>query len=72
MEILQEQMSRVDDEKIRRMREAQIEAAISDFERHMSKLDEAESKMEILMDTVAYGILYVKGKSDGKRLQENH
>ena len=59
MAVLEEQMSKVADEKIRRMRKAQMESAETDYQRHIKELKEAEERNDILTQDVAYGVLYI-------------
>ncbi len=57
--LLEEHLEKANDEKIRRMRQAQLDSAIADYERHMAELDKAEQQNDIQTQTVAYGMLYV-------------
>jgi hypothetical protein len=52
----------VEDEKIRRMRQKEIENAESDYARHIQDFDIAEKKADIEFEPVAYGILNVEKK----------
>ena len=58
--ILENQLARVDDPNIRRMRESQIAKAKVDYERHSKELDAAIVKADITAEPVAYGVLEVE------------
>lgn len=57
---LEEQLARADDEKLKRMRQSQIEGANADFDRRMSDLDAALDRADIVGKPVAYGVLEVE------------
>ena len=59
--ILESRRAQVNDPKIQRMRESQIASADVDYERRVKDLDESVRKADIRAETVAYGILEVKG-----------
>jgi len=63
MASLEERIEQADDEKIRRMRQSQIDRAKADYDRRNKEIDEAMSKVDIVAESVAYGILVVKNKS---------
>ena len=55
--LLRDQLEEAGDEKIARMRRAQIESAEADFARHMQELDIAVERADVVASLVAYGIL---------------
>ena len=61
--ILEEQIKQADDEKIRRMRQSQIDSAKADYDRRNEEIGEAMSKADIVAEAVAYGVLVVKNES---------
>ena len=60
---LQEQIDQATNEKIRRMRHSEKNAAESDYARRIQELDIAAERAEIVADPVAYGIIHVFGGS---------
>lgn len=67
MALLQEQLSQADDERIQRMRRAQITAAEADYARRVQELDVARERADVVADAIAYGWLQVKeGDLDGE------
>ena len=61
--LLREQLSSATDDKIRRMRQSQIDNAEADYTRRMQELDSAGEKADILARPVAFGVLQVsRGK----------
>jgi len=67
MALLQEQLSQADDERIQRMRRAQIAAAETDYARRIQELDIAQERADVVADAIAYGWLQVKeGDPDGE------
>jgi superfamily II DNA or RNA helicase len=60
MELLNEQLSEAEDEKIKRMRLSQIASAEGDYSRHMQELDNAVEKVDMTAQAVAFGIIYIK------------
>jgi len=58
--LLNDLLQRVEDEKIRRMRQKEIENAESDYARHIQDLDIAGRKADIEFEPVAYGIIKVE------------
>ena len=61
--ILEDQLTRVDDSNIRRMRESQIANAQVDYQRRIQELDDAIAKADITAEPVAYGILEVENSA---------
>lgn len=61
MALLNEQRKQADDEKIRRMRQSQIDRAEADYTRRMQELDSAMEKADIIAEPVAYGVLAIEG-----------
>ena len=59
MTLLEEQRDNVTESRIRRMREAQIDAAARDYQIHVDKLEKATKQADILAEVVAFGILVV-------------
>jgi hypothetical protein len=64
--LLQEQLSQSSNEKIQRMRRAQIASAEEDFARRMQDLDIAAERAEIRAEAVAYGVILVGDDTNGK------
>ena len=58
--LLQEQLEQTSEEKLQRMRQAQIDAAEADYERRIQGLDNAVERTDILAEPVAYGILTIE------------
>ena len=54
-----EQLNRVKDERIQRMRQAQIDNAEAEFQRRLEELTEAASKADIVANKVAFGVLKI-------------
>jgi hypothetical protein len=61
--LLKDQLNQATDEKIRRMRQSQIDSAEADYARRIQELDIAMERADITAQPVAYGILIV-GDSD--------
>jgi ERCC4-related helicase len=59
MTLLEEQRDNVTESRIRRMREAQIDAAARDYQVHVDKLEHATKQADILAEVVAFGVLVV-------------
>lgn len=57
--LLNDQLSSVADERIRRMRLSQIQAAEDDYDRRLGELRQAETTADIIHSTVAFGILEI-------------
>lgn len=62
MAILQEQLTTADNDKIRRMRQSQIDSAEADFGRHLAELERADRLVDIHAQPVAYGVMVVEGR----------
>ncbi len=60
--LLEEQRDLAAEERIRRMRESQIDTARLDFERRAADLTEATSRADIVAEAVAFGALIVGGE----------
>ena len=60
MALLEEQLEQASDEKIRRMRQSQIDSAEADYARRIKELDSAMEKADIIFEAVAYGVLKIK------------
>ena len=58
--LLEEQLEQAGDEKIRRMRQSQIDSAEADYARRIKELDSAMEKADIIFEAVAYGVLNIK------------
>ena len=61
---LEDIIGKVQNEKVLRMRRAQLEAAQADFERRMRELDEAKDKADIDFEPVAYGLIHITGGTE--------
>lgn len=46
--------------RIRRMREAQIDAATRDYQQHVEQLEQASKQADILAEAVAFGVLEIR------------
>jgi hypothetical protein len=57
--LLEEQRDQANDERIRRMRESQIDTARLDFERRSSELADAPARADIVAEAIAFGVLAV-------------
>lgn len=62
MSQLQTQFAQAREESIKRMRQSQIMNAESDFNRRMNKLNASAQRADISTQTVAFGVIVVKGK----------
>lgn len=58
--LLKDQLSQAKDEKIRRMRQAQIDAAEADYARRIQELDIAMERADITAQPVAYGLIHIE------------
>ena len=58
--LLQEQLEQTSEEKLQRMRQAQIDAAEADYERRIQDLDNAVERADIIAEPVAHGVLTVE------------
>lgn len=61
--LLEEQLGQATNEKIQKMRQAQITAAEADYARRIQELDIAMERADIIASPVAYGILHVLGET---------
>ena len=59
--LLEEQLERAEDERLKRMRRSQITAAIADYARHQEQLKNASKRADIIAEPVAYGVLNISG-----------
>ncbi len=59
--LLEEQLGQASNDKIRRMRQAQIAAAEADYARRIQELDIAMERADITAQPVAYGVIQVDG-----------
>ena len=57
--MLEEKLTQATDEKIRRMRQGQLNNAQSDYERHLVELEAAIQRADLNSDPVAYGVVVV-------------
>lgn len=60
--LLEEQLNQATNEKIQKMRQAQIDAAEADYARHLQALDIAAERVDIQAEPVAYGVMQVFGE----------
>jgi ATP-dependent helicase HepA len=61
--LLSEQLNRSTNDKIRRMHQAQIDAAEEDYNRRVRELNNAAKMADITAQPVAYGVLQVEGEN---------
>jgi len=66
LSLLKEQLSQANDEKIRRMRQAQIDAAEADYARRIQGLDISIERADIIAEPVVYGKIEIFRDSYGK------
>jgi hypothetical protein len=64
LSILEEQRDHAFDERIRRMRDSQIETAISDFERRVDELEKSSRRGDIITEVVVFGVLVVEKENE--------
>ena len=57
--LLEEQLRQASNEKIQKMRRAQIDSAEADYARRIQELDIAKERADVTADPVAYGVLHV-------------
>jgi len=57
--LLEEQLMQANDEKIRKMRQSQVNAAEADYARRIQDLDIAMERADITAEAVAYGVLHI-------------
>ncbi len=62
MALLEEQLQAANNEKIRRMRKAQIDNAIADYQRRLSELNDSTTRVDVRFQPIAYGVLCIEGK----------
>ncbi len=60
MALLNEQLERANDDKIRRMRQSQIDAAAADYARRVQQIEIAAERADITSGQVAFGYIYVE------------
>jgi len=58
--LLEEQRDQANDERIRRMRESQIDTARLDFERRSSELTDAPARADVVAEAIAFGVLVIE------------
>jgi len=59
--LLKDQLAQAADEKIRRMRQSQIDTAEADYVRRIQELDIAMERVDITAQPVAYGVIHIDG-----------
>jgi len=59
--LLEEQLGQASNDKIRRMRHAQIAAAEADYARRIQELDIAMERADVTAQPVAYGVIHIDG-----------
>jgi len=59
--LLKDQLNQATDEKIRRMRQSQIDSAEMDYARRIQELDIAIERADITAQLVAYGVIHIDG-----------
>jgi hypothetical protein len=59
--LLEEQLDQATNEKIQKMRQAQISAAEADYGRRIQDLDIAMERADVIAEPVAYGVIHVYG-----------
>lgn len=64
--LINDQLTKTTDEKIRIMRNAELERIQADFKVRMEELEEAKSRADITASPVAYGVVHVKKDNHGK------
>ena len=57
--LLEEQLDQTSNDKIKRMRQAQIDAAEADYARRIQELDIAMERADITAQPVAYGVIHI-------------
>jgi len=65
--LLKDQLNQATDEKIRRMRQSQIDSAEADYARRIQELDIAIERADITAQPVAYGVIQVDGGMSGEQ-----
>jgi len=61
LSVLNEQLNKVTEERIRIMRQSEISRAVADFERRMADIEKAETQADITAQLVALGVMVVEG-----------
>jgi len=61
--MFREQLDQATDEKIRRMRQSQLDSANADYERRVHELKQAITQADITAQPVAYGVIQVHGEA---------
>lgn len=59
---LKDQLEANSDEKIQRMKQAQIETANRDYRQHVEQLERAAKQADILAEAVVFGVLFIEGE----------
>lgn len=62
--LLEEQRDQANEDRIRRMRESQIDTARLDFERRSANLVEAPSRADVVAEPIAFGVLVVNKSAE--------
>lgn len=62
--LLEDQRDNIAEQRIRRMRDAQIESAMRDYNQHVEKLQQASKQADVLTEAVAFGVLVIEQKND--------
>lgn len=64
MNVLHEQLDNSTNDKIRRMKQAQIANAIRDYEQQKARIEDAENSFDIHARAIVFGVLRVEGEAD--------
>ena len=64
--LLEEQLEKVGDERLQRMRRSQIAAADADYARRIEELESAMEQVDIVAERVVYGVLDIEEIQDGR------
>ena len=59
MALLREQLAQAQEDRIRRMRQSQIDTAELDYQRHLQDIDLAIARADIISEEVASGIILI-------------
>lgn len=62
--VLEEQRDNMEESRIRRMREAQIDSATRDYQQQIKWLEQATKQADILAEAVAFGVLEIRNLHD--------
>jgi len=57
--LLREQLAQANDERIRRMRQSQLDTAELDFQRHLQDIELAATRADIISEEVASGVIHI-------------